>query len=162
MADENLRIHRAVDASAETVFAVLADPATHAAVDGTGWVQGALDGEPIAEVGQFFDMAMHHRDHPDGDYVIHNRVEVYDHPRSLGWKPGYRRDDGVLDFGGWTFRYDIAATGSDTCQVTLTYDWSGVPAAVREYLTFPVIGEDHFGRSLEHLAGLAEGARTSS
>ena len=36
-----------IPAPAETVFDVLADPTTHAAIDGTGWVREALDGEPV-------------------------------------------------------------------------------------------------------------------
>jgi hypothetical protein len=45
---------------AATVFAVLADPAAHAAIDGTGWVQEAADRAPLAEVGQVFRMDMYH------------------------------------------------------------------------------------------------------
>jgi hypothetical protein len=32
-----------IDAAPEAVFAVLADPAAHAAIDGTGWVSGLLE-----------------------------------------------------------------------------------------------------------------------
>ena len=42
------------------VFAVLANPATHAAIDGTGWVQEAADRTPLTEVGQVFRMDMYH------------------------------------------------------------------------------------------------------
>ena len=51
MTAEHLTTRRAVDASAEAVFAVLADPATHAAVDGTGWVREPLEAEPITGTG---------------------------------------------------------------------------------------------------------------
>ncbi|GAB3217768.1 hypothetical protein GCM10027535_09440 [Mycolicibacterium hippocampi] len=36
---------RIVNVPAETVFAVLADPTTHQAIDGTGWVRESLDGD---------------------------------------------------------------------------------------------------------------------
>ncbi len=39
MADETLSATTIIDASAEAVFAVLADPAQHVAIDGTGWVR---------------------------------------------------------------------------------------------------------------------------
>ncbi|PRC59747.1 polyketide cyclase, partial [Mycobacterium sp. ITM-2017-0098] len=51
MTDETMSSARTIDASAETVFAVLADPATHQAIDGTGWVRESLDGEPLTEEG---------------------------------------------------------------------------------------------------------------
>lgn len=45
-----------VTASASRVFAVLADPTTHAAIDGTGWVQEAGDRAPLTEAEQVFRM----------------------------------------------------------------------------------------------------------
>ena len=38
MAEETVSATTTISASAETVFAVLADPSQHAAIDGTGWV----------------------------------------------------------------------------------------------------------------------------
>lgn len=38
MTIEALSVTTAVAAPADAVFAVLADPASHAAIDGTGWV----------------------------------------------------------------------------------------------------------------------------
>ncbi len=40
MTDGNLTAQRRIDAPSSTVFALLADPANHAAIDGTGWVRG--------------------------------------------------------------------------------------------------------------------------
>jgi uncharacterized protein YndB with AHSA1/START domain len=68
---------------AVSVFAVLADPAAHAAIDGTGWVQEAADRAPLTEVGQVFRMDMYHPDHPDGDYRTANQVQVIDPPRAI-------------------------------------------------------------------------------
>jgi uncharacterized protein YndB with AHSA1/START domain len=141
---------------AERVFAVLADPATHAAIDGTGWVQEVVDTAPLAEVGQIFRMGMHHDDHPDGDYQTANKVVVIEPPRAIGWMTGYRKDDGSLGFGGWVWRYDLVPVGPSETEVTLTYDWSEVPPNVREYLTFPPFAPDHLANSLRHLAELAE------
>ena len=38
--------------------------------------------------------------------------------------------------------------------MTLTYDWSAVPARVREGLPFPPFGQDHLDKSLQHLSDL--------
>jgi hypothetical protein len=40
---ENVSATLAVAAPAVRVFAVLADPTTHSAIDGTGWVQESVD-----------------------------------------------------------------------------------------------------------------------
>jgi hypothetical protein len=53
------------------------------------------------------------------------------------------------------WRYDLVAAGPGSTEVTLTYDWSAVPALIREYLTFPPFPPDHLSRSLAHLAQLA-------
>jgi hypothetical protein len=155
MGTERVTVSTTIEAAPEAVFAVLADPATHAAIDGTGWVVGSLEGERITGVGQVFRMAMYHANHPDGDYRIANLVEVFDEPRAIGWKPGTESPEtGELSSGGWTWRYDLEAAGPSRTTVTLTYDWSAVGAEVREYLQFPPFGLDHLDRSLQHLADL--------
>ena len=144
-----------IEASPAAVFAVLADPSSHADIDGTGWVRDSLDGDRITSVGQVFRMAMYHENHPDKDYKMANRVEVFDEPRAIAWQPGTESSEtGELSFGGWTWRYDLAATGPSQTTVTLTYDWSAVGPDVREYLHFPPFGPDHLDRSLQHLSDL--------
>jgi len=162
MEAERVSASTSVDASPEAVFAVLADPSSHAAVDGTGWVRGSLDGGRITAAGQVFRMAMHHEDHPDGDYRIANRVEVFDAPRAIAWQPGTESDGtGELSFGGWIWRYDLEAVGPGRTAVTLTYDWSAVPPHVREHIGFPPFGPDHLADSLRHLSDLVASAARS-
>ena len=155
MAEENVRATLTVAVPPERVFAVLADPTTHAAIDGTGWVQEAADRAPLTEVGQVFRMDMYHPGHPDGAYQVANQVQVIDPPRAIGWLTGQEKGDGHLEFGGWFWRYDLAPLGSSGTEVTLTYDWSAVPRFIREYLRFPPFGPEHLADSLRHLAELA-------
>jgi hypothetical protein len=157
MGAERVSASTTIGASPEAVFAVLADPSSHAAIDGTGWVAGALDGDRITAAGQVFRMAMYHPDHPDKDYRIANLVEVFDEPLAIAWKPGTESSEtGELSFGGWTWRYDLEATGPSRTAVTLTYDWSAVSPQVREYLQFPPFGQDHLDNSLQHLSELVK------
>ncbi|MEU6853328.1 polyketide cyclase [Actinacidiphila alni] len=150
-----------VHAPAEKVFAVLADPGTHAAIDGTGWVRRPVDPAPLTGQGQVFRMAMHNPGHPDGDYETANKVHVLAPPLAIGWMTGQERGEGEGDyaFGGWCWRYDLAPAGEDTTEVTLTYDWSAVPQEVRDGLPFPFppFGPDHLPNSLRHLAELLKG-----
>ncbi|MGH3240923.1 MAG: hypothetical protein ACRDNL_11110 [Spirillospora sp.] len=140
---------------AARVFAVLADPASHAAIDGTGWVQEPADRAPLTRAGQVFRMEMYHPGHPDGDYRTANKVHVFDAPNAIGWFTGTEDADGRLDFGGWFWRYDLAPVGPSETEVTLTYDWSAVPQSIREYLRFPPFGPAHLIDSLRHLTELA-------
>jgi uncharacterized protein YndB with AHSA1/START domain len=68
MADETVTATTIINAPTEAVFAVLADPARHAAIDGTGWVREPRDSQRLAAAGQVFRMAMYHAGHPDGNY----------------------------------------------------------------------------------------------
>jgi uncharacterized protein YndB with AHSA1/START domain len=154
MAGETVSATTIIDAPAEAVFAVLADPARHAAIDGTGWVRESLDSQSLTAAGQVFGMAMYHAGHPDGNYQMANRVQVFDPPRAISWEPGQDTGDGSLRFGGWVWRYDLAPAGPSGTRVTLSYDWSAVPGSLRQHIGFPPFPPDHLGNSLAHLARL--------
>lgn len=158
MPGDSLLATAVVDAPAAAVFAVLADPARHAALDGTGWVRGAVDPAPLTAAGQLFRMSMYHPNHPDGTYETVNRVQVLDPPRTVSWEPGYDAGDGTLGFGGWVWRYDLTSAGPSRTTVTLTYDWSAVPDDIRERIGFPPFPRRHLDDSLAHLAGLVAGS----
>ena len=160
MADEKLTATRTIDAPAEAVFAVLADPATHAAIDGTGWVRESLDGTTVTGDGQVFRVAMYHPNHPDGDYRMANQVIAFDRPRAIAWKPGQDVEEGgELRFGGWTWGYELAAAGPSRTEVTLTYDWSKVPdPALLKKVRIPLVPESALEDSLGKLAEAVSGS----
>ena len=154
MTDENLTAQRRIDASPDTVFALLADPSAHAAIDGTGWVRGPLrDGARITAEGEVFDMAMYHPQHPDGDYEIANRVVAFEPPAAIEWEPGFYLEDGQRDSGRWAWRYELAEVDGQT-DVTLTYDWSNATAEARERFQFPPFPVEKLTESLDNLAKL--------
>lgn len=155
VASETISASIRIKAPPDAVFAVLADPANHAAIDGTGWVRDPLDRELLAASGQIFRMAMYHANHPNGDYEMANRVEVFDPPHSISWMPGYDPGDGNLQFGGWVWRYELAPLDKSETEVRLSYDWSAVPDAVRrDGPQFPPFPPDHLDNSLTRLAEL--------
>jgi hypothetical protein len=162
MDNERVTASTTIEADPEAVFAVLDDPSAHPAIDGTGWVRESLGGDRITGAGQVFRMAMYHPNHPDKDYKMANRVEVFDKPRAIAWQPGTESPEtGELSFGGWIWRYDLEATSPTRTAVTLTYDWSAVPPQVREYIPFPPFGLDHLASSLQHLSDLVALRRAS-
>ncbi|MBE0010261.1 MULTISPECIES: polyketide cyclase [unclassified Arthrobacter] len=152
-----------ISASAPHVFAVLADPMMHSAIDGrssvadgTGRIQQAVDQARLTEMGQMFRMGMNHPNHPEGNYQTVNKVHVFDPPRAIGWRTGHDpKGDGQLEFGGWFWRYDLMFVDQSETEVTLTYDWAAVPQSIREYLRFPPFAPERLTNSLQHLAELA-------
>lgn len=152
MTEEALITTATINAPADVVFNVLADPSTHEAIDGTGWVRQPLDGKHLTETGQIFRMAMYHDNHPDKDYEMANRVEVFDPPRAIAWQPGQGPDNANLEYGGWVWRYDIKPVDPAQTEVTLTYDWSKVAPYLRDHIQFPPFDLQHLDNSLKHLA----------
>ena len=112
MKPDTLTATAEIGAPESDVFDVLANPSTHAAIDGTGWVREPVDGDRLDHVGQVFKMGMYHENHPDKHYEMANRVEVFDRPSAISWQPGqFSADTGELELGGWTWRYDLAPAG---------------------------------------------------
>ncbi|MBO0811438.1 MAG: hypothetical protein J2P23_05270 [Microlunatus sp.] len=168
MANEKVSASVVIAVPAAGLFAVLADPRSHAAIDGSGrsasggigGIQEPVDTAPLAELGQVFRMHMYHPRHPDGDYRTANKIIAFDPPYAIGWLTGTENDDGELEFGGWFWRYDLAPLGPAATQVTLTYDWSAVPDRIRAYLSFPPFAPEHLINSLHRLQDLATGPAT--
>ena len=152
-------VSRTVAASPAEVFALLTDPARHHETEPTDWVRGPLepDPAPISEVGQVFGIEMFHVN-AGGRYEMHNRVIAFEQERTVAWEPGQYRPDGELGTGGWTWRYDLAPAGEPDAgtEVTLTYDWSRVPPALREEFGLPPFAREFLDQSLASLAAAVE------
>jgi uncharacterized protein YndB with AHSA1/START domain len=154
MAADSVSATAVINAPVEAIFAVLTDPAQHAAIDGTGWVCEAVENKPLTAAGQIFRMSMYHPNHPDGNYQTANRVKVFDPPSAIAWETGYDPGDGTLRFGGWFWRYDLRPAGPSSTTVTLSYDWSACSDSVRELIGFPPFPPEHLDNSLAHLVEL--------
>jgi hypothetical protein len=157
MASERLSTTRTIETTAEAVFAVLADPAEHATLDGTGWVRDPLDRQELTREGQIFRMAMYHDNHPDKNYEMANKVVLFDPPRAIAWQPGQAAEGtDELQLGGWVWRYDLTPGDAGVTTVTLSYDWSAVPAEIRQFIQFPPFGPEYLDESLQHLAEILQ------
>jgi hypothetical protein len=78
-------VSRRIDAPTEVLFAVLADPARHPSIDGSGMAEQALTTSVISRAGDTFTMRMHNEEM--GGYEITNHVVDYQPNRRIAWEP---------------------------------------------------------------------------
>lgn len=148
---------RIIHASPAQVFSLLSDPSRHHLTEPTDWVRGSLEAAPapLTEVGQVFGIEMFHLD-AGGRYEMHNLVTALEPDRVIACEPSQYSPQGVLEGGGWFWRYDLEQATGGT-RVRLTYDWAATPPELAaEIGGLPSVGTDHLEHSLEGLARAVE------
>ncbi len=153
---------RVVSASAEDIFDVLADPARHADIDGSGSVRNARTGNPVRLYqGARFAMDMR----LGAAYRITNEVVEFDEGRRIAWR----------HFNGHVWRYvltpaadaaaDAAADTAPDFDATVqpatlvTEQWDPTPARHRVALSllgFPRRNRRGMRATLARLAAAVE------
>ncbi len=132
-----------VQAPAQVVFDLLADPGRHADFDGSGTVKGRLRGSDRLRLGARFGMRMR----IVVPYVIDNTVVEFEEGRRIGWR----------HVGRHVWRYELEPVAGGT-RVTETFDWSGAlsPKAL-ELARIPAQNTRSIEKTLPRLKALAEG-----
>ena len=82
-----VRVSRRIPAPAAKIFAVLATPARHLDLDGSGMLRGAVTDHPMRGVGDFFDMRMYYVEH--GDYQMRNHIVEFEPTRRSSGSPSH-------------------------------------------------------------------------
>ncbi|MCD1286025.1 SRPBCC family protein [Brevibacterium sp. GP-SGM9] len=148
MTETKISATRTIDAANEDIFDVLSNPERHAEIDGSDMVVSDDKTDRITAVGQVFTMNMHW-DKMGGDYKTDNHVVGYDENKLLAWTtaPSGQEPD------GWEWVWELTPQGSDSTEVTITYDWSSVTDKdVLKQVSFPVVSEEDLESSLANLA----------
>jgi hypothetical protein len=100
---------RVIPAPAADIFELLARPARHAIIDGSGSVRGVQDGTPERlGPGAKFGMTMR----IGLPYKIVNQVVEFDEPRLISWR----------HFAGHVWRYRLEPVDEHTTRVTEEFD----------------------------------------
>lgn len=131
-------VSRVIAAPAEKIFDVLADPAMHPVIDGSGSVKHARSKEPQRlTLGSTFSMDMR----IGLPYIIKNTVVEYEENRRIAWRHA----------GGHRWRYELEPVEGGT-RVTETFDWSTalVPKGI-ELMGFPKKHPAAMAKTLERL-----------
>jgi len=135
---ERFEVQRPIAADAATIFAVLADPMGHVAIDASGMLMDAT-GEPATAVDDTFVVHMDREalnDYPMGHYAVTVRIVTFVPDREIAWtivgqiKPPL----------GHVYGYRLEPGESGTL-VTSYYDWSTIDPTWKEADIFPIIPE---------------------
>jgi uncharacterized protein YndB with AHSA1/START domain len=160
---EPVSISRRIEAPAAAIFAILADPERHPELDGSRMLCEPVDPRPMLKVGDTFVMRMHNDFM--GDYVMANHVTEFEQDRRIAWAPELAQDPGgelPPHFAGhvrgnYRWSYELTPDGDSATVVTETYDCSGAPDALREFVRDGQIWCNSMKRSLEKLERLSTG-----
>lgn len=102
-------VTRVIRASPQAIFDVLASPARHGEIDGSGSVRQARGPAQRLALGSRFRMDMR----LGVPYRITNEVVEFDEGRRIAWR----------HWGGHIWRYELEPTNGGT-SVTESFDWS--------------------------------------
>lgn len=150
-----IQVSKVIDAPAKDIFELLADPARHTDLDGSGMLRG-VEGksQPLLAIGQTFTMNMHQDSL--GDYRMVNSVTALVPEARIGWEPKLDPSCelasriGDMQVRGHTFTYDLREVDGGT-EVTETYDWMSVKD--EQFLAMlPVVSEENLKGSLDKIA----------
>lgn len=111
MAPRQVSDTRVIDAPAAEIFELLADPAKHPLIDGSGTVLAARSTGPRRlKLGDKFGMDMK----MGRQYKILNTVVEFEEQRLIAWRHFY----------GHRWRWQLRDLGDGRTEVTETFDWS--------------------------------------
>jgi hypothetical protein len=111
MATRQSSVSLVIDAPAERIFDVLADPANHPLIDGSGSVRASLSSGPRRlALGARFGMRMR----LGLPYRIMNTVVEFEDGTLIAWR----------HFFGHRWRWRLHDLGNGRTEVTETFDWS--------------------------------------
>ncbi|MFI7674140.1 SRPBCC family protein [Actinophytocola sp. NPDC049390] len=145
MVTRQTSVSAVVSASAERIFEVLADPAKHPLIDGSGSVRESLsEGPRRLALGARFGMRMR----LGLPYKILNTVVEFEEGKQIAWR----------HFHGHRWRWQLRDLGDGHTEVTETFDWSTArfPKGI-ELLGFPARNRADMRKTLSRLADLMNG-----
>lgn len=130
---------RFVNASPQEIFNLLADPAQHQLIDGSGSIRNAHSAAPERlSLGAKFGMDMK----IGVNYKITNEVVEFDEPNQIAWR----------HFGGHIWRYKLEAAEGGTI-VTEQFDWNTAKSQLMmRVLQYPTKNRASIVATLDRLA----------
>jgi hypothetical protein len=151
---------RQIAAPATEIFRVLAAPANHPALDGSGMLRAVQDQPVLGRIGDTFTMAMYLP--ALGDYLMLNRVIAFEHDRRISWEPtpgdAVAAQNAKLPIGasqGYSWGFELQPEG-DTTIVTEIFDCTEADQSIRDAVQDGQDWVPVMHQTLERLAALVE------
>ena len=143
-----ISVSRLIKTSPDVVFDILANPARHAEIDGSGTVRGAQGSAPDRlAMGSKFGMKMKIL----VPYDMRSTVVEFEEDRLIAW----------AHFGKHRWRYELEEVDGGT-MVTETFDWStSVMPLFIEAMQYPKKHIANMEKTLERLDAVATATSTS-
>ncbi|MGW7532386.1 SRPBCC family protein [Amycolatopsis sp. NPDC054798] len=150
MTDEPSRVVRAsreIEASAERIFELIAEPSQQPSWDGNDNLAEAEPGQRVHAVGDVFTTILRN------GKVRENHVVEFEEARRLAWRPAETGKEPA----GHLWRWELNPLGATRTEVTHTYDWSDLSLEdTRRVTRARSTTADSLRASLENLAKAAE------
>ena len=109
-----------IEAPAQQIFDLIADPRCHPLFDGSGTLQGSISGPLRLHLGARFGMAMKIK----VPYRITNTVVGFEEGRKISW----------CHLMKWTWSYELRDLGSGKTEVTESFNAQNIPWAAAKWL----------------------------
>jgi uncharacterized protein YndB with AHSA1/START domain len=103
-------VERVIKAPAHAIFEILADPARHAEIDGSGAVRDATDGSERLHLGSVFGMNMK----LGIKYAMENTVVEFVEDQRIAWQPRAHNKVIAIFGGGRIWRYELEPVDGGT------------------------------------------------
>ena len=134
-----IEVSRRIEAPADSIFEILANPQRHMDFDGSDMLRGAVLDRPISEVGDTFTTKMHRL---GDDYLMLNYVVEFEPNRRIFWEPAPgdpSRTEGndpskVGIPAGYRWGYILIPDGDDATVVIEVFDFGTVTEDIRQSL----------------------------
>jgi len=149
MAEERIEVQRTIEADPAAVFAVLADPQGHVAIDSSGMLLDATGG-PVTAVGDEFVVHMDREalnDYPLGKYDVTVVITAFEADREIAWTILGQIEPPI----GHLYGYRLEPSDEGTL-ATSYYDWTEIDPVWREADIFPILSEGALRATLGILA----------
>ncbi len=109
-----------IEAPAQQIFDLIADPRCHPLFDGSGTLQGSISGPLRLHLGAKFGMAMKIK----VPYRITNTVVAFEESRKISWSHLMK----------WTWSYELRDLGNGKTEVTESFNAQNIPWLAGKWL----------------------------
>lgn len=142
-----VRASREIEAPAERIFELIADPAQQPSWDGNDNLAEAKPGQRVRAVGEVFTTTL------TNGWLRENRIVEFEEARRVAWRPS----EPGKEPPGHLWRWELKPLSATRTEVTHTYDWTELdPDDTMRNTRARSMTTDNLTASLENLARAAE------